>query len=547
MLRLKRDGSAVAMPSSERPFHEPGAGDGSTTLLHLAADVLIMIIAMAESAVLPFVCRRLRDVVAKGRVTGRVATPCLLEEVEVTSQYLFADCELWARRAWLSEDGLMRALLSAPWWLGPHVVEQACALLEQLPLQARLVVLAPCYSGLDRRLHDVALAALAQMNGEQLALNAQLLAQCAVKASELLGSMARLDEADASTFYFSLRCWNPELAQQFLASVSDECRYRVQKSLRLFDLLGEHAVVMRANANKSEELKKAGTVVVEALNRLLQECGGVFLPGAVHALPVVSCPKCGVLDEKRAPMYCVLNDSQGGSVTAVLWNNDERVVVQEVGLNVMAQMTRDWQSRAEPFACRLFASQLCARASGGEYVAVTRVHPERETFAERSRAAGVRRLPLPWRPNVPQFEKPLFVRTAVAATVFSVMFQLNDFHNDNRGVSDRGEFALHEVFDLLAPKKTKFGIAREHSVTLVIAGNVLTEARVDVDEFADLCVAAQRAVSCSSLLPFLLGRLGNTPDVMKWAKAPRMCEKTLLHLVQTNEARYATRFNDIVH
>jgi hypothetical protein len=140
------DGMHVRLCWEEDRCFEPSLGlDGSVTLLQLPTDVLLIVFRkMGGAGVLPFVCRRFRDVVARGLATGALDKSS--QVTEDVSLFLRADYELWSRREFLGEDGLTRALLSAPWQLGPHVVEQACALLRRLPLQAQLMALTPCFA-----------------------------------------------------------------------------------------------------------------------------------------------------------------------------------------------------------------------------------------------------------------------------------------------------------------------------------------------------------------------------------------------------------------
>ena len=48
----------------------------------------------------------------------------------------------------------------------------------------------------------------------------------------------------------------------------------------------------------------------------------------------------------------------------------------------------------------------------------------------------------------------------------------------------------------------------------------------DVEEFVQQVLAAQRNVSCASLLPLLLGRLSSWRELLRWAQDPRVPDKT---------------------
>jgi hypothetical protein len=267
----------------------------------------------------------------------------------------------------------------------------------------------------------------------------------------------------------------------------------------------------------------------------------------------VQCSSVKLVDEKRAPLDCVFLDAQGSSVAVRLHCDTDRLLLQDVGLDVMAQMTHDWQRQGLAVHCTALHSQLCERCENGGFVAVVRGRLEKELLSSRSHAlfkqSGKRFGSLDdWIPAVvaADADRARFVSSIAGAASFQAMFEVDDLHNDNLGVSNCGEFAIHEVFDLFGLRRSsKFGIVPRGRHLFLRAG-FLQAAHIDMDEFASLCVAAQRAVSCASLLPFLLGRLCELQDeVLRWARSPRVADKLLVSLVK--EPVFVTRLNNITH
>jgi hypothetical protein len=229
-----------------------------------------------------------------------------------------------------------------------------------------------------------------------------------------------------------------------------------------------------------------------------------------------------------------------------------RLLLQDVGLDVMAQMTHDWQTHGLAVRCTLLQSQLCERLEEGWFVALVKGFPEKETFHSRSRVAFKQTgkhfaSEKDWLPALvaADADKARFVSSIAGAAVFQAMLEVGDLHNDNMGVSSCGDFAIHEVFDLFGlRRRSKIGIVRQREQHLFLHAGLLRAANMDVDEFANLCVSAQRAVSCASVLPFLSGRLCDYQDeVLKWVRSPRLCDKLFVSLMKEP----TLPLNDIIH
>ncbi len=278
--------------------------------------------------------------------------------------------------------------------------------------------------------------------------------------------------------------------------------------------------------------RRAAAVV--ALNMFFAERGSVFLPGDLHSWQIVHCSHCRVLDKRRPPLEFCFDDAEGRRTVIRLLVHDNRLLTQETGLDLMVQMTHDWQARGLPVHCRSFRSQLCEISANGEFTALIKGHPERETLFRRGRAeTGAQVIPSPevWMRGVLAFDRMHFVNSLAGMVLFQAVFVVHDLHNDNVGVSDRGDLALHEIWNLLAPRRSKFFGSRAREVFTTQSG-ILLAAKVDVNEFANVCVRVLGAVSYASLLPFLLGRLGNTPNVMRWASSSHWSTKELADLIK---------------
>jgi hypothetical protein len=544
------DGAHMRLCREEDGFYEPSLGpDGSATLLQLPTDVLLIVFRKTGGAgVLPFVCRRFRDVVAKGLSTGVLETS--RQATQAASLFLLADDELWSRREFLGEDGLTRALLSAPWHLGPHVVEQACALLRRLPLQAQLVALTPCFAWVDKRIHAVGREAFARMDAEQVRRNLPLLARCVADWPEELE--LNLGDAGASSFYFSLRCWDADRAERFLLKQTEACRARIGASEALMSVLKAQRDLMVYSGKQPADFAQRRATAVAAVNEMLARVSNVHLPGSFHTDALVHCSSVKLVDEKRAPLDCVFVDALGSSVAVRLHCDTDRLLLQDVGVDVMAQMTHDWQTQGLAVHCTLLQSQLCERLKDGWFVALVRGRPEKESLSSRSRVVFKQSgkhfaSEKDWLPALlaSETDKARYVSSIAGAAVFQAMLEVDDLHNDNLGVSDCGEFAIHEVFYFFGlRRRSKFGIVRQRDRHVFLRAGLLRAANVDMDEFANLCVSAQRAVSCASMLPFLLGRLCDYQDeVLKWARSPRLCDKVFVSLLKEP----TVQLNDVMH